>query len=177
MRRLLSVVAVVALLLVGCSNTERPEGIVERWLLALNQGQAGEPRRFAYLSAAETVPANWRSEDPGTFDVIEVGRAQPCSEVGPIVCEARVPFRVVLMDGEELRAEALVGIDRMGNSRAGPSRVFEVRNTEFGLILPSEGGPSIGSAGSVAWLFAITASIALIVLSEGAMALAQTRRG
>jgi hypothetical protein len=35
--------AFVVLVLPACASTERPEGLVERWLVSLNQGAAGRP--------------------------------------------------------------------------------------------------------------------------------------
>jgi hypothetical protein len=121
----IAIVSAVVLLLSACATTERPEGIFERWLSALNQGSAGEPLRYAYPSVSDAVLPGWRTSDPGAFDVIEVGRARPCTYVGPAACEARVPFRVVSVDGAEMRFDALVGIDRAADEPT-PSRVIGV---------------------------------------------------
>jgi hypothetical protein len=165
----IAIVSAVVLLLTACATTtERPEGIVERWLSALNQGSAGEPLRYAYLSVSGSVLPGWRTADPGAFDVIEVGRARSCTYVGPAACEARVPFRVVLTDGEQMRFDALVGIDRAADEPT-PSRVIGVVAAGPQPRLPSEGGPPIGSASTSGWLLAIGTGLGLLLLAEGAM--------
>ena len=49
MRRAAALVAIVVTggLLSGCAGTDRPEGVVERWLIALNVGAAGRPAVYA----------------------------------------------------------------------------------------------------------------------------------
>jgi hypothetical protein len=170
-RTLLTVVALLSL--ASCAVPDRPEGVVERWLLALNQGRAGEPLRYAYRGVSDVVLPSWRSADPGAFDVIEVGRARPCSYLGPAVCEAMVPFRVVLVDEDEVRFVALVGVDRR-DSAVVPSRVFGVTDPGGNLRLPSEGGPPIGGAAATLWLAAIGTAVGLALLSEAAMRLTRT---
>jgi hypothetical protein len=170
----IAIVAAVVLLLSACATTERPEGIVERWLSALNQGSAGEPLRYAYLGVSHAVLPGWRTVDPGAFDVIEVGRARSCTYIGPAACEARVPFRVVLMNGKEMRFDALVGIDRALDEPT-PSRVIVVVAAGPQPRLPSEGGPPIGSASTSAWLLALGTALGLVLLAEGVMRL--VRRG
>lgn len=167
-------VAITLLSLVSCGGHERPEGIVERWLLALNQGSAGRPDRYAVRQVSDAVLPGWRSADPGTFDVIEVGRARPCMYRGPAECDAAVPFRVVLLDGGEVRSDALVGFDRATRNGV-PDRVFAVTAPGTGQELPSEGGPPIGSAGAAGWLLAVGTGLGLILLGEGAMRLVRRR--
>lgn len=103
--------AVAALLFVlavpACASQERPEGIVERWLLALNQGAAGEPDRYAPNATSEQVLPRWEQRQPGELDVVEVARARPAPEE----CDGgtwTVPLRVVRKDGSELRSIACV---------------------------------------------------------------------
>lgn len=169
MRRAL--LAVVALLsLASCAVPDRPEGVVERWLLALNQGGAGEPMRYAYRSVSDAVLPGWRSVDPGAFDVIEVGRARTCSYRGPGVCEATVPFRVVPADGGEIRFDALVGVDPH-DSGVVPGRVFAVTRPSGDRELPSEGGPPIGAAAAPAWLAALGIGVGIACVCELAMRL------
>jgi hypothetical protein len=168
-RTLLAVVALLSL--ASCAVPDRPEGIVERWLLALNQGSAGEPMRYAYRDVSSSVLPNWKSADPGAFDVIEVGRARPCSYRGPAACVAMVPFRAVLADGGQVRFDALVGVDRRSTGVV-PSRVFGVTGPSGGnLRLPSEGGPPIGAADTLMWLAALGVAIALALVGEIVMRL------
>jgi hypothetical protein len=101
-RRLLLGFAFVALMLPACATADRPEGIVERWLLSLNHGAAGEPERYAPDDLSEQVLPNWDGLEPGELDVIEVSRG---AIVSSLFAGDRyvVPFRVVTIDGEEFR--------------------------------------------------------------------------
>ena len=173
MKRTLPTLAVL-LFLSACAVRERPEGIVERWLSVLNQGSAGEPLRYADADVSDAVLSGWRSADPGAFDVIEVGRARACAYRGPAECDAAVPFRVVSVDGDEVRFDALVGFDRSVED-ALPNRVFAVTSPGGVHELPSGGGPPIASAGGAGWLLALGTGMGLILLSEAAMRL--VRRG
>jgi hypothetical protein len=161
---LLTVLSVM--ILAGCSSQERPEGIVERWLLALNQGGAGEPLRYAHVDVTDALAAEWRSAELGTFDVIEVGRAT----AGCGVSGSFVPFRVVRLDGSTFRSTACVDA----------SEVVELFPAAPGAIeihaLPSEGGPSIGEASSATWTCAIATGAGLLFLGEALMWLARRRR-
>jgi hypothetical protein len=177
-RRAIAIAAVALLMPTGCARTERPEGIVERWLLALNQGQAGEPERYAPVDVSLQVLPEYRDADPGEFDVIEVGRAfvghcgsaLPPAESCPVgTASAAVPFRVVGLDGTAFDLEAHL-LDRGGGWRI-EGLVDGPRN------VPSSGGPPISGAPAVGWLIAIAAAIALVIFGEGAMRLARGSRG
>jgi len=48
----------------SCAAQEHPEGIVERWLLALNQGSAGEPLRYADADVTDALVPECRSAAP-----------------------------------------------------------------------------------------------------------------
>ena len=61
MRRLFAVSALAAVLLAACGGTDRPEGVVERWLDSLNQGKAGQPYKYAAPDVTQKVLPNWRS--------------------------------------------------------------------------------------------------------------------
>jgi hypothetical protein len=160
--------ALLLLVLPGCAGRERPEGIVERWLLALNQGGAGEPLRYADVDVTNALVPGWRSAAPGTFDVIEVGRGVPC-ERGPNGCETRVPFRVELVDGREQRMDAFV--------ISGPSSVDSRRRVgalvphDETLALPSEGGEPIERVDVPGWLIAAGIGLALVFAGEASMRL------
>jgi len=177
MTRPLSVVAVVALLLVGCSNTERPEGIVERWLLALNQGRAGEPERYAPLDVSRRILPEYPAVDPGDFDVIEVGKAfvgtcgvalPPAASCPAGTASASVPFRVVMLDGRAFDLDAHLLDEGEGWRIEGL--------LDFPRNVPSRGGLPLAGASADVWLIALGVGIVVIVVSEGAMRLAQTRR-
>jgi len=155
------------LALSACAAQERPEGIVERWLLALNQGRAGEPDRYAEPSVSSRILPGYATVDPGEFDVVEVGRATPsCGVSGWFV-----PFRVVLLSRTEIRSVACTDAGRV-------VELIRTRSNEAPDnldALPSEGGPAIGSAGTSGWLLALGTGMGLILLSEAAMRL--VRRG
>ncbi|HEV8419846.1 MAG TPA: hypothetical protein VGR13_00680, partial [Actinomycetota bacterium] len=104
MKRALLLLAVATLLLPACGGTDRPEGVVERWLVSLNQGKAGEPDRFAPDELSQRILPHWQSRDPGELDVIEVGGGKPATS-GPRLPPGRrylVPFRVERLDGDEM---------------------------------------------------------------------------
>ena len=173
MKRGLVAAALFLLLLPGCSSQERPEGIVERWLLALNQGGAGEPLHYADLDVTNALVPEWRAAEPGTFDVIEVGKGVPCGR-GPIGCETRVPFRVELDDGGEQRLDAFVV---SGSPSGSPRlRVGALVAPDETLALPSEGGAPIGSADVPGWLIAAGIGLMLLIVGEALMRIARRRR-
>lgn len=156
MRRLAALALLAALVLApACASVDRPEGLVERWLLALNQGAAGRPGRYADPRVSERVLPGWRGRDPGALDVIEVGRG---SANGATYL---VPVRVVRLDGTAFRGTATVAGGRVLDvvPRTGPPR------------FPSEGGPEIGSAGPRAWLAAGATALLLIVAAALTMRL------
>jgi hypothetical protein len=166
-RRALALVAVVVAL-ACCGAQERPEGIVERWLLSLNQGAAGRPEIYANDEVSQQVLPRWQDLDPGELDVIEVGRAT-CelsmdAPQGP--CVDFVPFRIVTVDGDEVEGLAGVEDDRIG-SVALPGQM---------PTLPSEGGPSphdpIHAAG---WLLALAVAGILIACSWALMTAVRRR--
>jgi hypothetical protein len=110
------------------------------------------------------VLPGWSEREPGELDIIEVGRSlEGCGVEGWFV-----PFRVVRLDGSEFRSTACVV----------PPRIVELTDRVGSSfpVLPSEGGPPIGSVGRSAWLYALAAGGALLVLSETSMRLARRRR-
>ena len=167
MRRALAF-TIVILAVSSCAAQERPEGIVERWLLALNQGAAGQPHRYAPSSASDEVLPDWEHLDPGELDVVEVAstgtaRGETC-DGGALP----VPFRVVRLDGSELRSIACVGGSRVTQLRG------EVGFT--GRIFPSEGGPATRDERASVWGIAIGVGFALVITGEGLMRLVRHRR-
>jgi hypothetical protein len=150
--------ALVLLALVGCSSQqERPEGIVERWLLALNQGSAGQPGRYAPARVSDTVLPGWEELDPGELDSIEVAHGGAAT----VACPRRgyvVPFRVVRLDDSELRAVACVS----------DSRITQLADRVgfTGPVFRSEGGPSIAENGVAVWLIAAGIGLAILLGAE-----------
>jgi hypothetical protein len=166
-------VALLALVaLSACAAQERPEGVVERWLFALNQGSAGRPDRYALRNVSDEFFSGWEHHDPGSFDVIEVGhvagtRSAPDGDVEAV----HVPLRVEWTDGTV--REGYAEVARSGNGL----RVvgWEVDMPLGRGALPSLGGAPVADASFSAWLAALGAALALLVLAEGSMRL--VRRG
>ena len=165
MRRVAAAVLLL-LALAGCADQTRPEGVVERWLLALNQGSAGEPERFADAAVSEEVLPRWDEREPGELDVIEVasagGSLDACDED-----QLLVPFRVVPLEGEELVAGACVSgsrIVRLTGSTGVPRSVF-----------PSEGGTAVEATTGSAWWAAVGVGLGLALVGEAAMRLVRVR--
>jgi hypothetical protein len=157
-RRLLIASALATLALSTCAGQERPEGIVERWLLALNQGAAGEPGRYAPNAASEEVLPGWEHLDPGELDVVEVARAgtaraDPCAEGTSFV-----PFRVVRLDGSQLRSAACVAGARV------TQLTDRVGSTDH--LFPSEGGPPIRDESAGVWGIAIGVGVVIVLVGE-----------
>ena len=90
------------LMLAACATAQRPAGIVERWLLSLNQGSAGRPGVYAPTEVSDQVLPGWRRLDPGQLDEIEVGKSVPVQD-GSIG-----PFRIITIDGDEDRNISIV---------------------------------------------------------------------
>jgi hypothetical protein len=155
----------------SCGHTDRPEGVVERWLISLNQGKAGQPEKYASDDLSERIVPGWRTKDPGQLDVIEVGKAgilaiecrPPPGGTCPALELPEVPFRIVRTDGSHLAATAVL---------LGPAGRWRISRIEAGtsLRLPSQGGPPVASAGAGVWLGALGAAFLLVLLSAGLMA-------
>jgi hypothetical protein len=168
-RRLVVPLVLLGALLPACAQDERPEGIVERWLVALNQGAAGRPERYASDELSEEVLPGWKDLEPGELDVIEVGSsARDENDLG-----ANVGFRVERLDGSILeraaRVERLDGSPDWHVERLGPPGDAPA--------LPSRGGPAIGAAGLGWWVGALGAAIALVLASVALMAVVRRRHG
>ena len=158
MRRLAIGGLVVLVLIPACAHEDRPSGVVERWLLSLNQGAAGRPDRFAPPTLSEQVVAGWERLEPGHLDSIEVGEPAPDPDVPG---GSLVPFRIVDVDGGQVVGVAAVAGD--GSAR----RVTEVSlgGTRPGLRLPSEGGPTSERISAAAWLGALAAAAILALVA------------
>jgi hypothetical protein len=164
-RRAVIAAALATLVLSACAGQERPEGIVERWLLALNQGAAGEPDRYAPNAASEEVLPGWEHLDPGELDVVEVARSStprgdPCAE------GTFVPFRVVRLDGSQLRSAACVAGTRV------TQLTDRVGSTDPSF--PSEGGPPIQDERAGVWGIAIGVGVGLVLVGEALMRVAHS---
>ena len=159
MRRLAPLAMLAVMLLSACGGTDRPEGVVERWLISLNQGKAGRPGTYAAQSTSRRILPHWQDRDPGDLDVIEVGKGRATAH------RALVPFRVERTSGLKIS-----GVAELRKPR-GDWRVVGVSTERAGLLVPSEGGPRIGSAPAGWWLVAIGLSVVLILLVAVALSL------
>jgi hypothetical protein len=151
----------LAVLLVGaCSGTDRPEGVVERWLISLNQGKAGEPGKYAPERLSQQILPHWESRDPGDLDVIEVGRGKEFrnSFGGNATPAWWIPFRIERASGVKLDGTAIA------QRRGSDWHVTALRLGDRSLGVPSEGGQRIGSASAGAWAIAIGISAVLMFL-------------
>jgi len=167
MRRFAAVVLLAGALLPACARADRPEGIVERWLVALNQGSAGRPERYAGDDLSRAVLPNWDEVEPGELDVIEVGSAA----VDANGLGANVRFRVERLDGTVVERTARV--ERLDGSTA-----WRIERLEPGAnapALPSEGGPAIGAASLGWWIAAAGIGLGFVLASGALMALVRRR--
>ena len=136
MKRLLSAAVLAVALLAACGGTNRPEGIVERWLISLNQGKAGRPGLYAPERLSQRILPHWASRDPGDLDVIEVGRGDIVFQGTPVLEGRvwRVPFRIERTSGVKL--EGLANVVKPGGSW----RVDGIRIGDFALKVRSSTG-------------------------------------
>lgn len=155
MKRALRLLTVAALLLPACGTTDRPEGVVERWLISLNQGKAGQPEKYAPNELSQTVLPHWQNRDPGDLDVIEVGK-------GRIYTDDRylVPFRVKRLDGVQLSRVAIASPISTGRWR-----IEGLLPPDPSIPVPSAGGERVGRAPWSVWLAGVGIAILLTLLS------------
>jgi len=146
-----------AVLLPACASTERPEGVVERWLISLNVGEAGQPERYAPDELSNRILPPPR--DPNDLDVIEVGKGRIEGDT------ALVPYRVQVVDGPNLD-----GVARLTRTADG-WRVVALLPRDPTLAVPSEGGRHVGGASATLWVISVVLALALCLLSAGLMAL------
>lgn len=151
------VVVAVALLLGACSAADRPEGAVERWLIALNQGPTGEPGRYASEELSEQILPKPRGD--GDLSVIEVGKGVVDQDT------ARVPYRI---EGNGTTIRGTAELDRS----SGQWQVVALAPRDPALEVPSAGGERIGKAPANAWLIALATAALLTLVTVGLMRLA-----
>lgn len=163
MKRVAIVGAVLLVLLPACAARERPEGIVERWLLSLNQGAAGRPGRYAPAGLSQQLMPGWDRLDPGRLDTIEVGDATPAPGSSGA---SLVPFRIVDVDGGQVAGVATVGA-------ATPRRVtaVELNPAPTGLEAPQGSGSTAERISARDWLAALGVAAILSLLAVGAVVL------
>ena len=155
--------ALMIIALASCASQEqRPEGVVERWLLALNQGAAGRAGRYADPQTSRLILPGYATADPSRLDVIEVGTAERTH------CAFDVPFRVVDVEGHETRMFAV--IDLCPTASPTPIAGVERRAVPPG-VFPSEGGSSFGTDRAVVWSIAVAIGLGILFLAEVVMKL------
>jgi hypothetical protein len=153
--------AVVALVLVGCAQETRPEGVVENWLRSLNQGAAGRPDRYAPEEVSATVLPGWHDLDPGHLDAIVVGTPRT-TDVG-----SDVPFRIVDVDGV-----STIGVARLEMNGGS----WHVASVETGLPPETVDLRPLSSGGlPVGWPTAVALAGVFIALALGLLTLVQRR--
>jgi hypothetical protein len=161
-RRAAALLAVAVVVLSACVSADRPEGVVERWLISLNIGGAGQPERYASNELSNRILPPPR--DPNDLDVIEVGRGRIEGDT------ALVPYRVEVVDGPKLD-----GVARLVRTADG-WMVVALLPKDPTLAVPSEGGRHVGGASGSLWLVAAALAVSLCLVSAGLMALFGGRR-
>lgn len=149
--------AALLIVLAACANVDRPEGVVERWLKAINQGEIGEPEKYASPALSDEILAD--RKEPDGLDVIEVGRGEETGD------RARVPYRIERAEGTKLNGVA--ELERSG----GEWRVVALRPAEPSLRVATEGGDRIGKASYLAWVATVGTAIALVGITLALMTL------
>ncbi len=164
--------AVLLALLPACAGTDRPEGVVERWLISLNQGAAGRPGQYAADALSERLLPGWRGRDPGDLTVIEVGKGRlvhrpyGIAKGRSLPRYAVVPYRIARASGVGVDGEAVVGATRGG------WRIVAIGSREPSLRVPSEGGPELASATAGEWLAGVGIGLGLALGVVALMTLA-----
>jgi hypothetical protein len=133
-KRAALVAGLVTVVLVACAQAPRPEGVVQRWLVSLNQGSAGRPERWADADATATA-APWWPAEPDHIDAMDVGAASG----------GDVPFRIETIDGVVTTGVATVG---SRDTEGGPEPyVAAVRLGEVPVVPHDPGGLSVRDVG------------------------------
>jgi phage terminase large subunit-like protein len=156
MRRVASLTAMLCILLAGCTQEARPEGVAESWLRSLNQGAAGRPDRYAVDAVSEQVVPGWRDLEPGQLDTIEVALTTRTDTA------ADVSFRVVDVDGKATAGTAHLQADGDSWTIAG----VDVSTSDRVVTDTSaRGGLPLG------WPIAVLAAVVLALLALGLVTL------
>jgi hypothetical protein len=139
--------------LVACDQAPRPEGVVQRWLVSLNQGSAGRPERWADGGVTAAV-APWWPAEPDHIDAMDVGAASG----------ADVPFRIETTDGVITTGVATVSSRDTGNGQE--PYVASVRLGDVPVVPHDPGGLSAREIG-----LAIAVAIGLALGALGLLTL------
>jgi hypothetical protein len=188
MKRLALGAVVMLALLPACGGTDRPEGVVERWLISLNQGPAGRPGRYAPEQLSRSILSDWERCDPGALELTEVGRGREFTTNRPAVgtTAAAVPYHVEYTTGLDRSCDdpaaqhAPTGGIALLDRKDGTWRIRKLSSaprgggpSEFaGLRVPSEGGERIGGATLGQWLAGVGVGVALALIVVVLMSIA-----
>ena len=153
MKRAIVLACVGLVALAGCSQPPRPEGVVQRWLVSLNQGSAGRPERWADAGVTSTV-APWWPAEPDHIDEMDVGAANG----------GAVPFRIETTDGTVTSGVATVGT--RATSDGSEPYVASVSLGDVPVEAPEVGGLSAAELGAAAGV-----GIALVLAAVGVLTL------
>jgi hypothetical protein len=158
-----AVLVMLVALSASCATSQRPEGVVERWLLSLNQGSAGAPDRYGgepAVAAADAVLPDRRSREPGSLDRVEVGAASLTGTTGSRI--AAVPFRIETTEGETVSGTVLAS--ECGGT-AGTGTGWCVHDARVGGAGPAEGAAWSAGADASDWGRAAFMAVVLSVLA------------
>jgi len=131
--------------------SRHPEGAAERYLQGISSNDGKEIRRFGPPDLATMLFGT----NHGEFDTTEVGRAD---QLGSL---QRVPFRVTW---KHQVATGLMLVADVGRGSTHEKKV--VGYTPGVYAVPSEGGPSGGSAPRASWPLAAITIVGLTALAE-----------
>jgi len=179
--RVVTAALLALMVLPACGGTDRPEGVVERWLVSLNQGPAGQPQQYAPDRLTQRILPHWARRDPGDLDVIEVGKGGRITCTCPtltgraIAFPYTVPFRVKRVNGPTVQGS--VGLSKASGDWRVVS-IFPAGTTSIATVfrVPSRGGARIGNAAAVVWLEALGVAFVFVVISVALMATDDGRR-
>jgi hypothetical protein len=160
MKRIVVLVVLATLFLPACGHTDRPECVVERWLISLNQGAAGRSQKYAPDQLSQQILPHWQTRDPGELDVIEVGKGRTYANESYLV-----PFRAERIDGSEI---SRVAIGSPNNTQA-TWHVEGLLPSDASLPVPSRGGHQVGGAGPAVWLAGVGIAVLLVLMSMALM--------
>ena len=163
-------VVIGVLIAVFGTGKQRPEGVAERWLVAVGDTERKGVRDRARDDAEAVGPVALADhllpdEDTGgksAFVDLEVGKA--VDDDGA----RRVPFRLHQRQGSEV-SDAIEGTIVLRRDDAGDWKVVEVTDPTPGLAVPSEGGDPAAQApwqlyaGAVGLSIVLTAGCSLLV--------------
>lgn len=148
MRKWFALLALAAVAASCSTSDQRPEGIVERWIVSMNQGVAGEPWRWADDDATARVSPTWDTNEPGSIDSFSLGSAR--AEGDGFV----VPFTLERTDGRVASGDAVVA----WRSLEGEASELVVEQVRLG-VPTGETGRWQEAAPAAAWPIALLTGV------------------